>query len=101
MIWVGIAVLVTAFFFWKWGNQDHHQKTISYQEEITETRGVFISYIEYLKYFQGKEKEEIKEEIDQMIEQVKEFQFNTIYLHFSDLSLFSYDFGRTRKRNWF
>ncbi len=86
MIWVGIAVLVTAFFFWKWGNQDHHQKTISYQEEITETRGVFISYIEYLKYFQGKEKEEIKEEIDQMIEQVKEFQFNTIYLQVRSFS---------------
>ena len=88
MIWIGIAVLlVTAFLFFQGKNPNQDIKTVLKQEEEKETRGVFISYIEYMKYFEGKEKEEIKQEIDKMIEKVKEFQFNTIYLQvrpFSD-----------------
>lgn len=53
----------------------------------TENRGVFISYIEYQNCFQEKSTNEIKKEIENIIEKVKEYHLNQIYLQvrpFSD-----------------
>ena len=52
-----------------------------------ETRGVFISYIEYTEYFQNKNEEEIENIIKDMVNKISNFNLNTIYLQvrmFSD-----------------
>lgn len=52
-----------------------------------EKRGVFISYIEFMNYFDNKTEEEIKKEVDRMIEETNAFHLNRIYLQvrpFSD-----------------
>lgn len=52
-----------------------------------ETRGVFISYIEYLDYFESKDSKTIKKEIDNIIKELKNKYINCIFLHvrpFSD-----------------
>jgi len=73
------VIIVTAFFMFFINNRTN--------TEQNETRGIFISYIEYLEYFQGKNESEIKNEINNMIEKSKTNYINTIYLHvrpFSD-----------------
>ena len=52
-----------------------------------EIRGIYISYIEYQKYFDNKNDEEIRIEIDKMINNIHDNKFNLIILHvrpFSD-----------------
>ena len=52
-----------------------------------ETRGVFISYIEYSNYFDNKNSEEIENIIRDMVDKIDDFNLNTIYLQvrmFSD-----------------
>jgi len=68
------VILITAFLI--------DNKTIE-----KENRGVFISYIEYNKYFNKKDKEDIKKEIKTMINNIKNYKLNRIYLQvraFSD-----------------
>lgn len=60
----------------------------SFKEEKTiENRGVFISYLEYQEYLKGLNKEEIKEKIGEMVNNLDKYKINTIYLQvrmFSD-----------------
>lgn len=74
-----IAVItVTAFFIYYSSNNK--------KEEI-ETRGVFISYIEIGNYFEKLNEEEAKEKVTEIINNIKKYNLNTIYLHtrfFSD-----------------
>ena len=52
-----------------------------------ETRGVFISYIEYSNYFDNKNSNEIESIIKNMVDKIYSFDLNTIYLQvrmFSD-----------------
>lgn len=73
-----VIIVITAFFI-------HYNKVSITKEE--EERGIFISYIEYTKYFDNKNKEEIKLEIENMISTIKEYGFNFIILQvrpFSD-----------------
>ena len=81
------VTLVTAFFLLS--NLPNKNKTILSDEK--EIRGVFISYIEYMKYFQNKDKEIIKVEIENMIKTAKEYHFNTIYLQVRPFSDSIYD----------
>lgn len=77
------VIIITAFFI---GNL-LPKKNNTIQEFSNETRGVFISYIEYMKYFQNKESDEIKQKINQIIANAKSFEINHIYLQvrpFSD-----------------
>ena len=56
-------------------------------EEDIETRGVFISYIEYEKYFRYKSNNEIEDKIEEIINNLDKYKINTIYLQvrmFSD-----------------
>ena len=51
------------------------------------TRGVFISYIEYSNYFDDKNSKEIEDTIEEMVNKISDFNLNTIYLQvrmFSD-----------------
>ena len=73
------VIIITAFLMFEINNK------IKYIPN--ESRGVFISYIEYMNYFKGKKIEEIKKEIDKIIIETKNNYLNTIYLHvrpFSD-----------------
>lgn len=81
------VTLVTAFFLLS--NLTNKNKTILSDEK--EIRGVFISYIEYMKYFQNKDKGIIKVEIENMIKTAKKYHFNTIYLQVRPFSDSIYD----------
>jgi len=51
-----------------------------------EIRGIYISYIEYLEYFQNNSIEMNKVYINKMLDRIKELNFNTIFLHVSPFS---------------
>lgn len=74
------VILITAFFM-------HYLYEEGSIENEIESRGIFISYIEYLEYFYMKDSDEIKKEIDTMIDEIKKYKINRIYLQvrpFSD-----------------
>lgn len=56
-----------------------------------EIRGIYISYIEYQKYFDNKDETEIKLEIDKIIDNIHENKFNHIILHVRPFSDSIYD----------
>lgn len=80
---ITVIMVITAFFI-------HYNKVDITKEK--EERGIFISYIEYTKYFDNKNKDEIKLEIKNMISNIKEYGFNFIILQvrpFSDAIYYS------------
>lgn len=56
------------------------------EEKFEEKRGIFISYLEYLTYFNGKTPELQKSYIEKMVDNVYENGFNMIILHVSPFS---------------
>lgn len=77
-----VAVVVAVFLF-----SYCRIQVMSVKENETSMRAVFISYIEYMKYFDEKSDLGVKKEIDTMIRNVKESGLNTIILQvrpFSD-----------------
>ena len=76
------VIIITAFFISKLSLDNNKNK-----QEQNELRGIFISYLEYLEYFQNKEPKEIKQKIDNIIENLIKYKINNIYLQvrpFSD-----------------
>lgn len=60
---------------------------ISKEEVIdNEIRGIYISYLEYFNHFSGSSKSINQSKIDDMIDKVKEYHLNTIFLHVSPFS---------------
>ena len=51
-----------------------------------EMRGIYISYLEYLTYFQGKSVTINKAYINKMLDNISSLNFNTIFLHVSPFS---------------
>lgn len=51
-----------------------------------EMKGIYISYLEYLSYFSGNSLTINKSYINKMLDQIKEFGFNTIFLQVSPFS---------------
>ena len=49
-------------------------------------KGIYISYIEYLNYFQGNNRDINQNIINKMLDKIKEHGFNTIFLHVSPFS---------------
>lgn len=78
------VIIITAFFMFYINNKEKN-------EFSNESRGVFISYLEYLEYFKGKNDSEIKSEIDKMIKNVKSNYINCIYLQVRAFSDSIYD----------
>lgn len=73
------VIIITAFFIFYINNRR--------EQKDYESRGIFISYVEYLKYFHNKSDDVIKSEIDKIVMECNENSINTIYLHvrpFSD-----------------
>ena len=70
------------------GNTYVMSKKNNYIKEVKdeEIRGVYISYLEYLSYFNGNSLDINKSYINKMLDQVKENKFNTIFLHVSPFS---------------
>lgn len=69
------------------------------KEEREEKRAVFISYIELGNYLRGKDEETIKRTIDDMLDNVKNFDFNMVILQvrsFSDAIYHSSIFPSSR-----
>lgn len=60
-------------------------------EEETEIRGIYISYLEYLTYFQGNALSINKAYINKMLDNIQSLKFNTIFLHVSPFSDSIYD----------
>ena len=56
------------------------------KEEREEKRAVFISYIELGNYLRGKDEETIKKSIDDMLDNVKNFDFNMVILQVRSFS---------------
>lgn len=86
-----VIITITAFFICFTFAKDASEQEKNTQF-ISETRGIFISYIEYMQYFQSKNPNEIKKEIDEMIEVIKKNHFTIIYLQvraFSDSIYYS------------
>ena len=76
---IAVIVLITAFL----------SKTCKIKLNVAENekRGVYISYIEYLKYFKNQSEDIIKQQINHMIETIKDYNLNMILLQvrpFSD-----------------
>lgn len=59
--------------------------------EETEIRGVYISYLEYLTYFQGNALNINKSYINKMLDNIASLNFNTIFLQVSPFSDAIYD----------
>ena len=79
-----VAISVTVFLFSYCRIQ---VMPVNVKEKDISMRAVFISYIEYMKYFDEKSDQGVKKEIDTMIRNVKESGLNTIILQvrpFSD-----------------
>lgn len=58
----------------------------AFTEQNEETRGIFFSYIEFLNYFDNTTEEQKKKIIDDIILNLKENNFNTLYLHIRSFS---------------
>lgn len=72
------VIVVTAFLMWKLYNVE---------DEKAESRGVFFSYIECIKYFKDKDKPTIEKNINEILETMNLYHLNRIYLQvrpFSD-----------------
>lgn len=78
LVFILIMLLVIYFFI---PNQlDEERKEIKEEQETTEVRGIFISYIEFDNYIRNKTEEESKKNIDEVIKNTKEKKFNTLFL---------------------
>jgi len=63
-----------------------NNKDTRVSQEDLEIKGVYISYLEYLSYFQGNAIEINKAYINKMLDNVSSLNFNTIFLHVSPFS---------------
>lgn len=84
---IRLAVIVVAAFFICFFVMKNKIKVAKEDDFLNENRGIFISYIEHMKYLQGKDSKSMQNEIDSIIETIKKYKFNIIYLQvrpFSD-----------------
>jgi len=73
-------------------NKEDDKTNIKLKED-NEIRGIYISYLEYENHFRNKDNDKIKEEIENMINNISSDRFNLIFLHvrpFSDSIYNSY-----------
>ena len=79
-IYIIAVIVITAFCMSKLYNMKTKSNPV-------ESRGIFISYIECLNHLKNKSEIETKSEINNIIDNVKKYHFNRIYLQvrpFSD-----------------
>ncbi|MBR3661586.1 MAG: family 10 glycosylhydrolase [Bacilli bacterium] len=76
---VGIFFIGNAYVISKKNNN------ISFNNNM-EIKGIYISYLEYLTYFQGNSVNINKAYINKMLDNIESLEFNTIFLHVSPFS---------------
>ena len=83
-IFVVFLIIITFFI----GNAYVISKknTIYKKESNYEIKGIYISYLEYLTYFKGNSLSINKSYINKMLDNIKLYNFNTIFLHVSPFS---------------
>ena len=62
------------------------KKNFKVENNNTEIKGIYISYLEYLTYFQGNSVNINKAYINRMLDNIESLGFNTIFLHVSPFS---------------
>ena len=62
------------------------KKEYNMENNDEEIRGIYISYLEYLSYFQNNNIDVNKSYINKMLDQIKDNKFNNIFLHVSPFS---------------
>lgn len=83
-----ISFFVTSFFV----IEKKHTQNVSSLEKTEEVRAIFFSYLELNKYIKNKTEEESKQNIKEVISNMKNNNFNTLILHvrpFSDAIYYS------------
>lgn len=80
-IFIVILLILVIFIFTRENISTNNNPTNS-----TEVRAVFVSYIELSKYIKNKDVEEAKQNIKTIIENTKNFNFNTIILQVRSFS---------------
>lgn len=75
-----IIFLGACYFIYNHKTSNLKEKTENVMQHEEETKAIFISYIDYSPYLKGKKKEEQEANITKMINNIKEFGFNTIIL---------------------
>ena len=80
------------------------KKEYNMENNDEEIRGIYISYLEYLSYFQNNNIDVNKSYINKMLDQIKDNKFNNIFLHVSPFSdsiyksnIFPYSYTLTGK----
>ena len=62
------------------------KKEYNMENNDEEIRGIYISYLEYLSYFQNNNIDVNKSYINKMLDQIRDNKFNNIFLHVSPFS---------------
>ena len=86
-----IFVFILIFLIFLFSNAYVASKRNMKINEEEEIRGVYISYLEYLTYFQNNAVAINKAYINKMLDNIKSLNFNTIFLHVSPFSDSIYD----------
>ena len=83
-----VFILFFILFFFLVDTSISYAKKVNIKNEVidNEIRGVYISYLEYLEYFQGGSKKINQSKISKMIDVIKDNNLNTIFLHVSPFS---------------
>lgn len=76
-----VLVFFILSFFVIADKDDKKRDTFVNEESTFEKRAVYISYIEFNSYIKGKDSNTSKENIRKMLDNVKEFGFNTVIVH--------------------
>ena len=81
-------IIIIIIFFFTDATVSYAKRKIILKKESdnSEMRIIYISYLEYLKYFNGKSKVINQTMIDKMIDNISELNFNNIMLHVSPFS---------------
>lgn len=77
---VFILIMLLIIYFLIPNKLEDEKEKKKEEQEITEMRGIFISYIELGNYIKNKSEEESKKNIDDIIRNTKKAKFNTLFL---------------------
>ena len=77
---VFILIILLIIYFLIPNKLEEQQEKKKEEKEITEMRGIFVSYIELDNYIKNKSEKESKKSIDEIINNTKKAKFNTLFL---------------------
>ncbi len=81
-----VVFLIVIIFLLGQGVVSSEKNALVFKEEDINMKGIYITYLEYLSYFQGNSLKINQVSINKMLDNIKELGFNTIFLHVSPFS---------------